>query len=104
MARAFERAGPHYCPRTEARAVKTPGANPLPTSPPASTAVELAQDLEGMQLEPMGMATPAARADASAATPGANSHADLLNRIEALEHQMTEREQVFRRLTRMLGV
>jgi len=36
MARAFERAGPHYCPRTEARAVKTPGANPLPTSPPAS--------------------------------------------------------------------
>jgi len=69
-----------------------------------ATAVELAQDLEGMQLEPMGMATPAARADASAATPGANSHADLLNRIEALEHQMTEREQVFRRLTRMLGV
>ena len=69
-----------------------------------ATAVELAQDLEGMQLEPMGMAMPAARADASAAAPGANSYADLLNRIEALEHQMTEREQVFRRLTQMLGV
>jgi len=69
-----------------------------------ATAVELAQDLEGVQLESVGMATPAARADASAATPGANSHADLLNRIEALEHQMTEREQAFRRLTQMLGV
>ncbi len=30
--------------------------------------------------------------------------ADLLNRVEALEHQMARREQVFRKLTQMLGV
>jgi hypothetical protein len=30
--------------------------------------------------------------------------ADLLTRIEALEFQMARREQVFRKLTQMLGV
>ena len=30
--------------------------------------------------------------------------ADLLTRVEALEYQMARREQVFRKLTQMLGV
>ncbi len=69
-----------------------------------ATATELAQDLEGVHAE-WTDATPANRAYANTAAPGpARSHAELLYRIEALENQMAEREQVFRRLTQMLGV
>ena len=69
-----------------------------------ATATELAQDLAGANAEWTG-ASSANRADAGAATPGSSkSHADLLSRIEALESQMAEREQVLRRLTQMLGV
>ena len=66
-----------------------------------ATALELAHDLEGV--EAGGPAQPGF-AGAAAARPGAApSHADLLNRIEALEEQMAVREQMFRRLTRMFG-
>lgn len=68
-----------------------------------ATAAELAQDLEGVRSEWAEATAPVLRADA--APPGfANSHADLLGRVEALESQMAERERVFRRLTQMLGV
>ncbi len=65
------------------------------------TAQELLRDLEG------------SRADWSNLPPVpsamSNGHADfgssdLTHRIEALEQQMAQREQVFRRLTQMLGV
>ena len=74
-----------------------------------ATAVELARDLEGIRPEGVDAewanAASPGRADAvSAALGPANSHAALLIRIEALENQMAEREQVFRRLTQMLGV
>ncbi len=73
-----------------------------------NTAAELAHDLEGSQ------ADWADGPDAFAASPQALSRAtdpqltamsaDLLTRVEALEHQMARREQVFRKLTQMLGV
>ena len=56
-----------------------------------ATAAELAHDLDGV--EAGGLAMP----------PAAPSHADLLARVEALEQRMAAREQVFRRLGRMLG-
>ena len=77
-----------------------------------ATAVELAQDLEGVrgdwtEVSPgvgdNGQAT-SAGFNASIAPAYAASQADLLGRIEALEVQMAQREQVFRRLTQMLGV
>ncbi len=67
-----------------------------------ATAKELAQDLEGVGND-LSAPLPG-RLNGTATSPGsASSHADLLGRIEALEHQMAEREQVFRRLTQMLG-
>ena len=67
-----------------------------------TTAKELAQDLEGVGND-LSAPLPG-RLNGMATSPGsASSHADLLGRIEALEHQMAEREQVFRRLTQMLG-
>jgi len=71
-----------------------------------ATAVELAQDLEGGPTDWTDVpALSNGRAGSGAASAGfTGSHADLLNRIAALENQMAEREQVFRRLTQMLGV
>ena len=73
-----------------------------------ATSVELSQDLEGVRAD---WIEPAATRPngGSYAGPGAHDayappHADLVNRIEALENQMAQREQVFRRLTQMLGV
>ena len=67
-----------------------------------ATAKELAQDLEGVGMDLS--APPLSRMNGMSTSPGsASAHADLLGRIEALEHQMAEREQVFRRLTQMLG-
>ena len=73
-----------------------------------NTAVELAHDLEGSRAEW------ADGPDPIPPDPAALPHmtdpqltamsADLLTRVEALEHQMARREQVFRRLTQMLGV
>ena len=65
-----------------------------------STAVELTQDLEG------GGENWTGPAPAMSHTPPLNTgvSADMVSRIEALEHQMAQREQVFRRLTQMLGV
>lgn len=73
-----------------------------------TTAGELAHDLDGSQAEwasgpdatmyvpPSGFRV---------ADPQMNAmSADLLNRVEALEQQMARREQVFRKLTQMLGV
>ena len=68
-----------------------------------ATATELAHDLEGVGAD----AAPSlpALSNGLCALPAASvSQADLLGRIEALEHQMAVREQVFRRLTQMLGV
>ena len=78
-----------------------------------ATAVELAQDLEGAPTDWTALPAPPGQPrngqDATAMSEGlapayAVSHADLLGRIEALEMQMAQREQVFRRLTQMLGV
>ena len=69
-----------------------------------ATATELAQDLDGVHAERTNGAAPAIRLGADAAVPGVGkSHAELLARIEALEHQMSEREHIFNRLTQMLG-
>ena len=73
-----------------------------------NTAAELAHDLEGSQADwatdvDEFRAQPAQMqrmADPQLTAMGA----DLLNRVEALEHQMARREQVFRKLTQMLGV
>ena len=65
-----------------------------------ATAVELDRDLDGA-----GVPAAGPRPGAAATPPGfPDSHAGLLNRVEALEQQMAQREQVFRRLTEMLGV
>lgn len=73
-----------------------------------NTAAELAHDLEGSQAD---WATEAGefRTDPvpvhRIADPQLTAmSADLLNRVEALEIQMARREQVFRKLTQMLGV
>lgn len=73
-----------------------------------STAGELAHDLEGSHAEW------ASGPDALAGSPNTvvrvtdpqstSMSSDLLNRVEALEQQMARREQVFRKLTQMLGV
>ena len=73
-----------------------------------STAGELAHDLEGSQAEW------ASGADGVGVSPINQVRvvdpqltamsSDLLNRVEALEKQMAQREQVFRKLTQMLGV
>ena len=65
-----------------------------------TTAIELAQDLEGVRQD-------FAEATDGDAQPGSNGPAnldDLTTRIETLEQQMAMRERVFRRLTQMLGV
>ena len=65
-----------------------------------TTADELQQDLEGASNEPSDLPLPPAhRANGSSAAIN-----DVLHRIEALEQQMAAREQVFRRLTSLLGV
>jgi len=67
-----------------------------------ATAKELARDLEGVGMD---LSAPSGRLNGMATSPGsASSHAELLGRIEALEQQMVDREQVFRRLTQLLGV
>jgi general secretion pathway protein A len=68
------------------------------------TAVELAQDLEGVrrdfeEREVRGADRPVNGGGTAMGDPG-----DLLLRVEALEQQMAQRERVFRRLTQMLGV
>ncbi len=65
-----------------------------------TTAVELTQDLEGGG-ETWATPTPVMMQMAGTAS---GVSADVLSRLEALEHQMAQREQVFRRLTQMLGV
>ncbi len=75
-------------------------AHDLTASMVEQTAQELQRDLEG------------SRADWSSLPPVpalSNGHAsvgsaDLAHRIEALEQQMAQREQVFRRLTQMLDI
>jgi hypothetical protein len=73
-----------------------------------NTAAELAHDLEGSQAD--WAAGPDLYSPDPAALPRMTDpqltamSADLLTRVEALEHQMARREQVFRKLTQMLGV
>ncbi len=67
-----------------------------------TTAIELAQDLEGVRqdfAEAAGL-----NGDEPRAPSGPASVDDLLLRVESLEQQMAMRERVFRRLTQMLGV
>lgn len=64
-----------------------------------TTAIELAQDLEGVRKDFEENAT---RGDDAGSPEGSSD--DLVNRVEALEQQMAMRERVFRRLTQMLGV
>jgi len=62
------------------------------------TAIELAQDLEGVRQD---------MADAKDPDMMGLEHtdtSDLANRVAALEQQMSQRERVFKRLTQMLGV
>jgi hypothetical protein len=73
-----------------------------------NTAAELAHDLEGSQADwgngpEVPPPDPAALPRLTDPQLTAMS-ADLLNRVEALEYQMARREQVFRKLTQMLGV
>ncbi len=73
-----------------------------------NTAAELAHDLEGSQAEwadgPEAFAS-APQAMSRSTDPQLTAmSADLLTRVEALEQQMARREQVFRKLTQMLGV
>ena len=66
------------------------------------TADELQRDLEGVRAEWANLPpVPAAAVNGGAAN---FVSADLVSRVEALEQQMAQREQVFRRLTQMLGV
>ena len=67
-----------------------------------TTAEELQQDLEGGASELSDLPVPPAHR----ANGGSNGAAisDVLHRIEVLEQQMASREQVFRRLTSLLGV
>lgn len=64
-----------------------------------TTAIELAQDLEGVRQD----FTETADEDDRSNHGPANLD-DLMTRIETLEQQMAMRERVFRRLTQMLGV
>ena len=66
------------------------------------TAEELQRDLEGARAEWANLPpVPSAAAAGEATNYGAT---DLVSRVELLEQQMAQREQVFRRLTQMLGV
>ena len=65
------------------------------------TAIELAQDLEGVRQDFSEGGTDGDDRHASA-TPA--NLGDLMSRVESLEQQMAMRERVFRRLTQMLGV
>ena len=67
-----------------------------------TTAIELAQDLEGVRQDSEEESH--RPADTSMDTANGATAGDLLQRIEALEQQMAQRERVFRRLTQMLGV
>ena len=73
-----------------------------------NTAAELAHDLEGSQADwangPDAFAADPASMPRMADPQLTAMSADLLTRIEALEMQMARREQVFRKLTQMLGV
>ena len=78
-----------------------------------TTANELQQDLEGGAQAGGGWTDVQDHAVPARLNGHANGHAngsgdyalfDLLNRVEALEQQMAAREQVFRRLTHLLGV
>ena len=73
-----------------------------------NTAAELAHDLEGSQADwatDMDEFSPQQSSVQRVSDPQLTAmSADLLNRVEALEHQMARREQVFRKLTQMLGV
>jgi hypothetical protein len=73
-----------------------------------STAGELAHDLEGSQADwasgPESFVTGAGSAGRGGDSQLTSMSSDLLNRVEALEQQMARREQVFRKLTQMLGV
>jgi general secretion pathway protein A len=66
-----------------------------------TTAIELAQDLEGVKQDFVEASAP--KSVLSAAN-GSASFDDLIVRVESLEQQMAQRERVFRRLTQMLGV
>jgi general secretion pathway protein A len=65
-----------------------------------TTAIELAQDLEGVKQDFAETAT----LDPEHVSTGPANAGDLTARVESLEQQMAMRERVFRRLTQMLGV
>ena len=67
-----------------------------------ATAEELQQDLEGGGASAVDLPMPPTHHSRAHSGNGAVSH-DLLNRVEALEQRMAAREQVFRRLTSLLG-
>jgi len=74
-----------------------------------NTAAELAQDLEGSKADWGNGPDPIITSDAASLPRLTDPQltamsADFLTRIEALEYQMARREQVFRKLTQMLGV
>jgi len=67
-----------------------------------ATALELTQDLEGARTGPASPAdlSPGAR---TAMTADFGANGALQDRVEKLERKVAEREQVFRRLSQMLG-
>ena len=65
-----------------------------------TTAVELAQDLEGVRQD----FSDGGDGEDTGSSGGPANLYDLMSRIESLEQQMAMRERVFRRLTQMLGV
>lgn len=65
-----------------------------------TTAIELAQDLEGVRQD----FADGHDGEDTAGPAGPANVDDLTNRVETLEQQMAMRERVFRRLTQMLGV
>ncbi len=67
-----------------------------------ATAEELQQDLEGGGASAVDMPMPPSHHSRTHSANGSGNH-DLLNRVEALEQRMAAREQVFRRLTSLLG-
>ncbi len=69
------------------------------------TAEELQRDLEGSRAEWANLPpVPSAAVAGGAGGAASFATADLVSRVEILEQQMAQREQVFRRLTQMLGV
>ena len=68
-----------------------------------ATALELTQDLDGGgEWADQVLATPSLAHGLNGHSP--TQDANVLKRLDALEQQMAQREQVFRRLTQMLGV